>query len=118
MAYDKGNHKGVRNFTGEEVSGLVFGQAGFDILDPNTHEAGVGDYADVKFWVAVKAVGHASDAATVKARSVTAAGGDLTGDGAVYASGTDIELSAGDIVFGAFDKIEVGASDLILAYRG
>ena len=112
-----GTHKGTRQYTGDETGNVVLGQAGFDVLPAGTYEAGTtAGYENVKFWVAIKATHAASTASTVEARSVN--GGDLTSDGTPYDGSTALELPAGDIIYGAFDIIKVGSSDVVLAYRG
>ena len=114
-----GTHKGTRQYTGDETGNVVLGQAGFDVLPAGEYEAGTtAGYENVKFWVGIKAVNHATNASSVEARGVN--GGDLTRDGAAYDGISDnpIELAAGDIIYGAFDLIKVGTSDVVLAYRG
>lgn len=116
MAF-KGTHKGARQYTGEETGNIVLGQTGFNVLPAGTYEAGVtAGYTDVRMWIGIKAINHATNAATVEARSVV--GGDLTDDGAAYDGSSAIELAAGDIIYGAFDLIKVGTADVIIAYRG
>ena len=112
-----GTHKGTRQYTGDETGNVVLGQAGFDVLPAGEYEAGTtAGYENVKFWVGIKAVNHATNASSVEARGVN--GGDLTRDGAAYDGISALELAAGDIIYGAFDKIKVGTLDTVLAYRG
>ena len=102
-------HKGVREFTGEELSGVALGQNGFHILSNGAYTAAS---KGCTYWIAIKAI-HVD--ATVQARSVTN-GDDLSQNGAY--SGSAVEVLNGDIVYGVFDKVKVNGSDYILAYRG
>ena len=127
-------HKGLKEFTGDEVSNLFLGQAGFHIVrsasgqtrvcaaetdvGTTTIDEGGGSEThtnkDAKYWCAIKAVGGAC---TVSARSLLP-GDDfnLTGD---YASAGDIILADGDIIYGAFDAITVtGSNQDVMALIG
>jgi hypothetical protein len=108
-------HKGVREFTGDELSGVALGQNGFKIISGAEVECGVtSGYENIKYFVALKAI----DAdAEIEARSVTI-GDDLTTNSGVYNSGSPITVLNGDVVYGAFDKVEVAASDYVIAYIG
>ena len=121
MAYN-GKHSGLREWSGEEIGGISLGQLGLHVLTAGTYEAGTtAGYENVAYWVAIKATGSATAASGVEARSVAPAGGDLTADGTAYDGTTGahiLELSAGDIVYGAFDKITVDTSDIVIAYVG
>ena len=114
-------HKGVREFTGEELSGMVLGQNGFKILVNDEYECGVASYAsvigfpDIKYFIALKAV---SDNAIVEARSYIDDSDDLTTNSGTYDGNSPVELINGDIVYGAFDKVEVASGDYIIAYIG
>ena len=103
-------HKGIREWTGEELSNVALGRNGFHILT-NDSDILASDKG-ITYWVALKAVDGAS---TVKAQSY-GAGDDLSETG-VY-SGSEIELADGDIVYGAFDKVTVDGDDHIIAYIG
>tara|TARA_Y100001973_G_C5193266_1_gene332396 strand:+ start:2146 stop:2490 length:345 start_codon:yes stop_codon:yes gene_type:complete len=113
MAYT-GKHRGLREFSGDEIGQVSLGQMGFDLCENTTIEAGVGDHTAVNYWVAIKAINSATAAATVKAQSVLP-GDDFAVGGAF--SGATLELAPGDIIYGAFDKITV-TSDKVLCYRG
>ena len=102
-------HKGIREFTGEELSGVALGQNGFHILSNNSFTAAS---KGCTYWIAIKAI-HSD--ATVKAQSVTN-GDDLSQNGAY--SGTAVEVLNGDIVYGAFDEITVTGTDYVIAYIG
>lgn len=111
-------HKGIREFTGEELSGVALGQNGFKIISGATVECGVtAGYTDITYFVALKAI---HDDAFVEARSIIQ-GDDLTIDsnGEFQGGGSDeIKVLNGDIVYGAFDKVKVDSSDYIIAYIG
>ena len=120
-------HKGIREFSGEELSGVALGQNGFKIITNTTiicggkflrsGETATAGYEDINYFVALKAV---DDDAEVEARSVTV-GDDLTlasGGTSAASMANPVSLVNGDIVYGAFDKIKVGTLDTVLAYRG
>jgi len=113
-------HKGVREFTGDELSGVALGQNGFMILSNDEYECGVNSYSsvigfpDIKYFIALKAI---DDDAEIEARSVTA-GDDLTTNSGVYDGSSPVTVLNGDIVYGAFDKVEVASGDYVIAYIG
>ena len=111
-------HKGIREFTGEELSGVALGQNGFKIISGATVECGVtSGYEDIKYFVALKAV---TADAQVEARSITV-GDDLTIDSngeAQFGGSDEVGVLNGDIIYGAFDKVKVDSSDYIIAYIG
>ncbi len=101
-------HRGLRQFTGDEASNLFLGQSGFDVLTTGETEK------DSGFWIAFKVM---TSGTSVEARSVI--GDDLTSDGNPYDSSSAVTMVQGDIVYGAFDKIDVvGTSKVVIAYRG
>ena len=104
-------HKGVREFTGDEVSNLAIGQAGFDLVTGATVTAAS---QGIEYWVALKAVGANCDLKAFKHDDFP--GDNFTDDGTT--TGGTLELENGDIVYGAFKSIVVPASDYIIAYRG
>ena len=111
-------HKGIREFTADEISNLAIGQNGFDVIEGAEVEAGVtSGYTDVKYWIALKAVDVNAE---VEARTLQGiAGDDLTlGSGGDYTGSDPVTIENGDIVYGVFDKVKVNGSDYILAYRG
>ena len=118
-------HKGIREFSGEELSGVALGQNGFKIITNTTiicggkflrsGETATAGYEDINYFVALKAV---DDDAEVEARSVTV-GDDLTLASAGTANfSSPVSLVNGDIVYGAFDKIKVAVNDYVVAYIG
>jgi hypothetical protein len=111
-------HKGIREFTGEELSGVALGQNGFKIISNATVVCGTtSGYEDITYFVALKAI---HDDAMVEARSVTV-GDDLTTDsnGEFQGGGSDeVQVLNGDIIYGAFDKVKVDNGDYIIAYIG
>ena len=114
-------HNGIREFTGDELSGVALGQNGFKILSNDEFECGVESYSsvigfpDIKYFVALKVI---DDDAELEARSVTA-GDDLTTNSGVYNGGTSpMTVLNGDIIYGAFDKVAVPSGDYIIAYIG
>ena len=109
-------HKGVREFSGEELSGIALGQNGFKIISGDEVTCGVdAGYENIKYFVALKAIDVDAE---VEARSYIPGSDDLTTNGGVYNSGSPVTVLNGDIVYGAFDKVEVGGSKYIIAYIG
>tara|TARA_R110002020_G_scaffold8895_7_gene35724 strand:- start:4775 stop:5158 length:384 start_codon:yes stop_codon:yes gene_type:complete len=119
-------HKGIREWSSEELSSVALGQNGFHVI--TNGDAAIGATETITgpdgsaehtgkdagtYWIAIKAV-HAD--AVVSARSY-GAGDDLSQSGA-YASGGQITIAHGDIIYGAFDAITVDSGDYVLAYIG
>ena len=108
-------HKGIREFSGEELSNVALGQNGFHILKGNatTTAASKG----ITYWVALKAV---DGLAGLQAQSILPAGDDLAENGTFSTtSSNNIDLSDGDIVYGAFDQVYMdSASEFVVAYIG
>ena len=114
-------HKGIREFEAVELSGVALGQNGFKVIgDPSSAvevtcgSGGTAGYTDINYFVAFKAV---NDDAIVEARSVTG-GDDFTTNSGVYNGSSPITILNGDIVYGAFDKLDVTGGDYIIAYIG
>ena len=110
-------HKGIREYTSEEISNIAVGQSGFDVFEGTAEiEAGVtAGYKDVRYWIAMKAVEGNAD---VTARTLAGVGGDDFSKTGSYDTGQKMTIEKGDIVYGVFDKICGTGSDYILAYRG
>ena len=113
------SHKGMKEFQPGELTSIALGQNGFTVMGAGEYLAGGLDYPDIAFWVAVKAV---EADAVVDARALTKEGMDLTKHGSgeyqSNAAANGITITNGDIVYGAFDKIEVATGDFIIAYIG
>ena len=115
-------HPGIRNYSGSEATNIILGQGGFDIIQgagaPGTIAiAGQGDYADVRMWVAIKAI----EGTAAEVCCETLIGDDLAKNGIYQATaGQEVTLQDQDIINGAFTTIRVGngTSIYILAYRG
>ena len=109
-------HRGVREFSGEELSGVALGQNGFKIVVGAEVECGVtAGYTGIKYFIALKAL---NGDANVEARSYSPNGDDLTTNAGTYDGGSPITVANGDIVYGAFDKVDVAGADYIIAYIG
>jgi len=109
-------HKGNREFTGDEISNLSIGQAGFDVLTTGTTLASA---KGINYWIGLKAIG--SGGAQLRAQTFSGVGGDdLAKDGDYSnSSSNDLTIEDGDIVYGAFDAVVLTQSaDYIIAYRG
>ena len=114
-------HPGIRNYTGQEATNLVLGQGGFDIIKGATVNgtiaiAGQGDYADVRMWIALKAV----EGTFANISCETLIGDDFSKNKIYQATaGNEMTLQDQDIINGAFTTVRVvGTSAYILAYRG
>tara|TARA_R110002020_G_scaffold249703_1_gene463653 strand:+ start:171 stop:515 length:345 start_codon:yes stop_codon:yes gene_type:complete len=111
-------HKGIREFSGEELGGVALGQNGFKMISGATVECGLtSGYEDIQYFIALKAV-HLD--AELEARTVTK-GDDLTIDSngvAQFGGSDEVKILNGDIVYGAFDKVKVDSSDYVIAYIG
>ena len=118
-------HKGIREFQSEELSAIALGQNGFKIITNATvicggdfllsGETATSGYEDINYFIALKVI---DDDAEVEARSVTL-GDDLTlGSGGTADFTSPATLVNGDIIYGAFDKIEVANVNYIVSYIG
>ena len=85
-------HRGLREFTGDELGNLTLGQTGFKLITN----------------------------AEVEAQTLAGApGDDLTLDSGGDYSGSDpVTIENGDIIYGVFDKVKVASGDYIIAYVG
>lgn len=94
-------HKGIRQYQGDESGNIALGQLGFKVVAAS-NDSGDGN------WVAFKVIGGA---ATTTAAITTVA---LQGDPLV------VTCVTGEIVWGAFKKISVGAAvgTQVLCYYG
>lgn len=87
----------------KSLQAINFGQKGFDvILSADGEQTGS--------WNAIKAVG---DDATVKADVST---GEAYSTDGVYSTGSGLDISQSDSIYGNFTKITV-SSGTVLAYR-
>ena len=118
-------HRGVREWTSEELSSVALGQNGFHVLTGGAFTIGANETITTvdgatahtgknagTYWIALKAV----DIDTEVSARTYGAGDDLSKTGA-YA-GAQVTLATGDIVYGAFDAVTVDSSDYIIAYIG
>ena len=117
-------HNGVREFSAEELSGVALGQNGFKILTNIDFHCG-GDFLEegetatggntIHYFIALKVI----DAdAEVEARAVTE-GDDLTlASGGTFDGSSPVSLVNGDIIYGAFHRVEVANGDYVVAYIG
>ena len=109
-------HKGIRTYTSDEISNIALGQSGFDIINAATGgsaaTAGSGDYADVKYWIAFKAINAASDVIALTPDEYP--GDHFSSNG--ESGGSAITVDDGDTVYGCFNSISSTA--IVLAYRG
>jgi len=116
-------HKGIREFSAEELSGTALGQNGFKIISgvdficggdfKPAGETATGDNT-INYFIALKAIDVDAE---VEARSVTE-GDDLTTNSGVFDGSSPVSLVNGDIVYGAFNRVEVAGSDYVIAYIG
>jgi hypothetical protein len=101
-------NKGLNTFTGDGASNLLAGQCATYYFTPNANdqreiEAGVGDFIDVDFFFALKARFSVPETEVV-ARSLI--GDDLSKDGEYGTHPSKpLTMTAGDIIYGCFDKV-------------
>ena len=119
-------HKGIREWSSEELSSIALGQNGFHILTNGAFTIGADEtIANIDsasqahtgknagtYWIALKAVDIDTE---VSARSY-GNGDDLSKTGSY--DGAQVTLATGDIVYGAFDAVTVDSADYIIAYIG
>tara|TARA_R100001594_G_scaffold71399_2_gene106015 strand:- start:21 stop:347 length:327 start_codon:yes stop_codon:yes gene_type:complete len=105
-------HKGIREFTGEELSGVALGQNGFHIL---TNTDATASSKGCEYWIAIKAV---HDDADVEAQTIINNSDNLTTDTSAVFGSNAVTMINGDIIYGAFDRIEVANGDYVIAYIG
>ena len=106
-------HRGIREWTGEELSSVALGQSGLHLLKGNTEI--LASAKGIEYWIALKAVGGPC---VITAQSILS-GDHLSTDGAYDGASNHITLADGDIVYGAFDAIDInGTSDYLVAYIG
>ena len=105
-------HKGIREFTGEELSGVAVGQNGFHVLAAGDVTAAS---KGCQYWIAIKSV---HDDSVVEAQTIINDSDNLTTDTSAAFGSNPITMLNGDIVYGAFDRIEVGTGDYVIAYIG
>jgi len=113
-------HSGLQEFTGDESSNLFLGQRGFKIISNAEAVCGAGNYTDVTYFIALKAI---DDEAEVEAQTYGEAPGDdlstnISSGVATYNGSSAVTLGNGDIVYGCFDKVKVASGDYIIAYIG
>jgi hypothetical protein len=100
-------HKGIREWTGDEAANLIIGQGGFDVISTETAASSKG----INYWVAFKATSSSTE---VVAESY-GAGDHFSTTGA--SNGAALPIALGDIVYGAFSKINP-SSGSVIAYKG
>ena len=105
-------HKGIREWSPEELSSVALGQNGFHVLKGNT--AITAASKGITYWVAFKAV----DGSAPFEASVYGDGDNFSTDG-TYGSGEFITVADGDVIYGAFDAIDInGTTKYVIAYIG
>ena len=106
-------HQGIREFTAEEMSNVALGQNGFHLLKGNAEITAASK--GIEYWIALKSIGGAC---VVTAQSILP-GDHLSTDGDYDGASNHLTMADGDIVYGAFDAVDVsGTSDYLIAYIG
>jgi hypothetical protein len=107
-------HKGIKEWSGEELSNVALGQNGFHVI----HGSGTTTAASlgIQYWIAIKNV---NGNAGLQARSILP-GNDLAESGTQNTTASNnIDVVDGDIVYGAFDQIYMDqAGEYVIAYIG
>lgn len=120
-------HKGIREFSPEELSGTALGQNGFKILSNVDFHCG-GEFLEqgetatggntINYFVALKVIEVDAD---VEAKSATD-GDDLSlnivSNSAVFDGSSPVNLVNGDIIYGAFHRVKVSNAMYVVAYIG
>ena len=105
-------HKGIRTYTGDEISNIALGQSGFDIITSGMGATTPSDKGFDGYWVAFKAINAASN---VKALTPDEYPGDhFTTTG--LSGGSAVAVPDGETVYGCFNSIN--SSAIVMAYRG
>ena len=115
-------HKGIREFSGEELSSVALGQNGFKVIENDDITCGPGGdtgFTDIEYFIALKVVDAEGE---VEARSVVE-GDDLTlatpSGGVATADFTSpVTLVNGDIIYGAFDRVKAANNTYVVCYIG
>tara|TARA_R110002020_G_scaffold152890_1_gene331891 strand:- start:2427 stop:2789 length:363 start_codon:yes stop_codon:yes gene_type:complete len=101
------NHKGLRQYTGDEASNLSMSMLGWD-MHSNTSETATQKTlpSGVEYWVAIKIL---SDNVELQAQSHPDFGGDDFSNTGEYSSGVDrrIKCTHGDVIYGCFTEVSV-----------
>ena len=114
-------HKGIRQFSGDEASNLFLGQGKMQVLTAGTyytqyyedHGGSTGGLTkiDCDFVFCIKAV---DGNAEIEAQSIY--GGDFTVDGAAFDGSSMVTVQDADSIYGNFQKIKIDTGDKAIVY--
>ena len=102
-------HKGIRTYSGDEISNIALGQSGFDIINAGTVTAAS---KGINYWVAFKAINAASNVVALTPDEYPGDHFSTTG----AAGGSAVTVPDGETIYGCFNSIN--SSAIVLAYRG
>ena len=102
-------HKGIRTYSGDEISNIALGQSGFDIINAGTVTAAS---KGINYWVAFKAINAASNVVALTPDEYK--GDHFSQTGA--SGGGAVTVPDGETVYGCFNSIN--SSAIVMAYRG
>ena len=102
-------HKGIRTYTGDEISNIALGQSGFDIISASTVTAAS---KGINYWVAFKAINAASNVVALTPDEYPGDHFSTTGG----SGGSPVAVPDGETVYGCFNSIN--SSAIVMAYRG
>ena len=117
-------HRGIREFSGEELSSVALGQNGFKIgangstvitggnLAGETATAG---YENIEYFVALKVIDADCE---LEARSYLLSSDDFTTNSGTYNGSSPHSVLNGDIIYGAFDKVKAATAGYVICYIG
>ena len=108
-------HKGIHHYTADEGVNIGLGQVGFKVLTSTGTIAAKSGANDSEWFVAFKVFGACSACAT------SLHGDHFTTNGSsTLSSSTDIGMSDGEMIWGAFDEVyaTLGSGDYLIAYYG
>ena len=105
-------HKGIRTYTGDEISNIALGQGGFDIIRAGTVTPATANSPFEGHWVAFKAINAASNVVALTPDEYPGDHFSTTG----AAGGSAVTVPDGETIYGCFNSIN--SSAIVLAYRG
>ena len=112
-------HRGLREFTGDELGNLTLGQAGFKLITNAEVICGsTSGYEDIAFFIALKAVDADAEVEAQVVPGLTDSDDLTLASGGDYSGSDPVTIENGDIIYGPFDKVKVAGSDYVVAYIG
>ena len=117
-------HRGIREFSGEELSSVALGQNGFKIVANGSTvitggnlagETATAGYENIEYFVALKVIDADCE---LEARSYLLSSDDFTTNSGTYNGSSPQTVLNGDIIYGAFDKVKAATAGYVICYIG